>query len=118
MKILFVFLGGGLGSVLRFAIGFWVKTWELALPWATLISNVVASLILAIVWNYSEENSGKLWVYPLLAIGFCGGLSTFSTFSLETVQLMRQGQWLWALINVAISTGLCLLIVYRLTRQA
>jgi CrcB protein len=116
MKILLVFLGGGLGSVMRFGLGFCVKTWEASLPWATFISNLIASALLALVWNYSEQANSKLWIYPLLAIGFCGGLSTFSTFSLETIQLMRQGQWFWAILNVFISTGICLLVVYKITR--
>lgn len=118
MKVLLVFLGGGVGSVLRFGLGVWIKTWNLSLPWATLISNILASAILAMVWNYSKQQHSNDWAFPLLAIGFCGGLSTFSTFSLDTVQLMRHGQWFWAVFNVLISTGICLLVVYKLARHS
>jgi fluoride exporter len=117
MKVLLVFVGGGLGSVLRFGLGTWVKTWNVTLPWATFISNILASALLALIWNYSQQENDKFWVYPLLAIGFCGGLSTFSTFSLETVQLFRDGQWFWALFNVLVSTTICLLLVYKMAKH-
>ncbi|MDZ4750571.1 MAG: fluoride efflux transporter CrcB [Flavobacteriales bacterium] len=117
MNIVYVFIGGGIGSVLRYALGRLSKTWDIPLPIGTFLSNILAAAILAIVWSMSDERSSKSWFYPLLAIGFCGGLSTFSTFSLETVQLMRNGQWMWAIFNVVFTTVICLLIVYRLSRN-
>ncbi|MBS1646990.1 MAG: fluoride efflux transporter CrcB [Bacteroidetes bacterium] len=105
----FVFIGGGAGSVVRFLFSVLFTKLSLDLPLATLCSNVLSCLIFALAWLYvgtsfSAPSSIKL----LLITGFCGGLSTFSTFSFETFELLRRGDYLIASVNILLNLLLCL----------
>jgi CrcB protein len=107
MNFIAVFIGGGLGSVVRYLLGLLFQRSTMSLPIATLIANVVACIIFAAALKYFslklESTSFKLF----LLTGICGGLSTFSTFSYETATLMKQGNTSWAILNIAISFSLC-----------
>lgn len=88
MKIWIVFIGSGLGGSLRYALGVILPRW-FGLPLPTLVCNLVASFALGYLVAYLAKNGrepdGKLWLF--YAIGFCGGLSTYSGFTLELVQM-------------------------------
>ncbi|MBP6721885.1 MAG: CrcB family protein, partial [Bacteroidia bacterium] len=88
MEWLAVFLGGGMGSLARLGMGKWLGTTAAGFPLATFLTNIVACLILGFVAGFV---SNKFQIHPVLRIGitagFCGGFSTFSTFSLESVGL-------------------------------
>jgi CrcB protein len=113
-----IFAGGGLGSLLRFAISIGMGKSNLALPWATLISNISACLVMLLVFVISEHTQLSTNLRLMILTGFCGGLSTFSTFSFETAALIKQGDTLWAILNVAISVILCVGILYIAYRKA
>ena len=113
MQALVVFAGGGAGSLLRFYIGEACRHNALNLPVATLLSNLLACAIFALVVMAAGRTQVSPQTQLLLLTGFCGGLSTFSTFGYETFLLLRQGMVWWAVINVALSTLLAL-VMFRL----
>jgi CrcB protein len=117
-QLLLVFLGGGLGSVCRWGLGFALQPLLPKFPFNTLLANGMACLVLGAVLglyatgNVSEER--KL----LLATGFCGGFSTFSTFTAETWQLIQNSHYWAATANVIGSLAVCfvcLLLGLKLT---
>ncbi|MCS6981348.1 MAG: CrcB family protein [Flavobacteriales bacterium] len=117
MHAVAVFLGGGLGSVLRFGLAqAFMNKFLWGVPLSTLLSNMLASLIVGLVWlvGFREKNPS---LYMLLATGFCGGLSTFSTFSQENVLLWARWGPGPVVLNIAFNVILCSGIVYVLTRH-
>lgn len=109
MSFVYVFFGGGLGSVVRYLIGILFQKSSLSLPVATLASNVLACLLFSFSLHLIESKHVSPSVFKLLILtGFCGGLSTFSTFGFETFLLFKQGSMGWALLNIVISITLCL----------
>ena len=118
MEYLLVFFGGGLGSLLRMGI---TKLTALfysgSFPLATIVSNVFSCLIMAATVEIVMRHwPGNNTIKALALVGFCGGLSTFSTFSHETVQLIKNGNQLGAVGNVILSVGVCLILIYKLTK--
>lgn len=105
--LILVGLGGGLGSMLRMLLSVWVPAGRL--PWGTMAANVVGSLIIGLVLarvGTPTKDSGH-W-QSFLAVGFCGGFTTFSSFSWQTLEQLRQGQTLSAFLHVLASVGVCL----------
>jgi CrcB protein len=103
-----VFIGGGAGSVLRFAISraFLKLGIVHALPWATLLTNLLATGVLAwLVMRWDIAHPSKETWRALLAVGFCGGFSTLSTFSMENYQLLRDGAYAFAALNIIVSVA-------------
>ncbi len=93
-NLILVFIGGGLGSSLRYVISKYLNTGHL-LPYGTFLVNIAGSLILGIVLGWAlKNNSLNSPVNLLLATGFCGGFTTFSTFSFENYSLIRTGDYL------------------------
>ncbi|MEO8068804.1 MAG: fluoride efflux transporter CrcB [Flavobacteriales bacterium] len=116
-----VFVGGGLGSVVRYAISLGMGRWFMgaSFPWATLVSNMLATAIMGVlVWRFALNAEGKELWWTLLAVGFCGGFSTFSAFSMETIQLMREGLTLLAWFNVILSVSACLFILHLIAKAS
>lgn len=105
-----VFLGGGLGSLCRYGIGQYIGS--SSFPWATLIANSLACLVLGLVTGYSSRLG---WAAPwklLAATGFCGGFSTFSTFSKEALDLVEQGIPWYTIGYVVLSLLVGLIALY------
>ena len=108
MNILLVFVGGGLGSLVRYGISLTISRLDIHFPLATLVSNVVACFIIGAITAAVTKGNLTDAHRLLLATGFCGGFSTFSTFSNETLQLAQNGQLLTAFGNIILSLVLCL----------
>lgn len=107
MNFLYVFIGGGIGSVLRFSVSLLMSKIAISLPLATLLANIISCGIYAsVIYMYQQKMIIPEVYKYLLLIGVCGGLSTFSTFSYETVELFKQGSYAFALLNII---GNCLL---------
>lgn len=101
-KILIIGLGGGIGSVVRYLVSQWtVQRWGGTFPYGTLLVNVVGCLVIGFFMFLITE---RLIVHPywrlLISVGFLGGLTTFSSFSYETLRLLQDAEYLLAMANV------------------
>ena len=113
MGAIWVFIGGGIGSVLRYFIGIQFSKSTLALPVATLYANLISCFIFGIaLWAFNAKLQANGNLKLFLLTGICGGLSTFSTFSYETFELLKQHNYVWASANILLSICLCVLIFY------
>ena len=109
--IVLVFIGGGLGSVVRYLTGRIIPATVngLVFPLGILTVNIIASVILGWVVGWVLSRSAGDEARLLIGVGFCGGLSTFSSFSYDTVVLLQNGRWGGALLNVVLNVVLCLI---------
>jgi CrcB protein len=92
---LLVFVGGGFGSVVRYLIGKWLNNLENTIPYGTMLANVLGSLLIGLILGYFAKSSTVSQTYSLLlATGFCGGFTTFSTFAYENHLFLKNGDYL------------------------
>ena len=92
--ILLVFVGGGFGSVLRFIIGKYLNNIEIGIPFGTFAANILGSLFIGIVLGLAvKSNTLSQSQVFLLASGFCGGFTTFSTFAYENFVFLKSGDF-------------------------
>ena len=110
--LLFIAIGGASGAVSRYLLAAWAhRLWEGHMPVGTLFVNVLGSFIIGAVYVLLVE---KQMLHPdwrgVLMVGFLGAFTTFSTFSLETINLIEAGQMAHALGYVLASTVLCVLM--------
>ncbi|MBI5083230.1 MAG: fluoride efflux transporter CrcB [Acidobacteria bacterium] len=116
MNSLWIALGAGLGGVLRYWCGgAAARLGAETFPWGTMFINVAGSAFIGFFATLTGDE-GRLLVSPSVRLfvmtGICGGFTTFSTFSLETLRLMQDREWGYAALNAAGSLGLCLLGVW------
>ena len=116
MLYLWIAIGSALGGLLRYMLGGWIaRTAGSTFPWGTLVVNVAGCALIGWFATYTGPD-GRVLVSTrmrqFVMIGICGGFTTFSSFSLETLNLLRDGQTTRALANVALSVILCMLGVW------
>ncbi|MAM18632.1 MAG: fluoride efflux transporter CrcB [Bacteroidota bacterium] len=93
-NLLLVFIGGGLGSSLRYIVGKWLNPNAL-IPYGTFVANVLGSLLIGVILGWAIKNNAlNNPVNLLIGVGFCGGFTTFSTFSFENYALLKSGDYL------------------------
>ena len=100
-RVLYVALGGAVGSVMRFALSGGVHAWvSSTYPWGTFAVNLAGSLAAGFLWRFFEEMLIPANLRPLIFIGVLGGFTTFSSYMLETLSLLRDGQVMAAAGNI------------------
>lgn len=105
--LLAIALGGALGSVARYLLATWIGARAAGYPLGTLLINVAGSLLLGFLARWFTGRLHSPALAAGLTVGFCGGFTTFSAFSLETVTLLERGAWARALLYALASVGLC-----------
>jgi CrcB protein len=102
-QVLLVFIGGGFGSVARYLVGKFLNSSEGGIPWGTFAANIVGSLFIGIVLGLAAKNETLTQSQTLLlATGFCGGFTTFSTFAYENYNFLKSGDFMtFALYTIA-----------------
>ena len=111
MTWLMVALGGALGSVLRFWLGTLIGTRAGAPFWGTLTVNILGSFIIGLAASF-EKGGPSDFTKHFVMLGILGGFTTFSSFSLQTLELFKNNQPGLAALNVILSLALCLLGVW------
>jgi len=116
MTYILIACGSALGGTLRYWLSGLVAEWAgETFPWGTLLINVTGSLAIGLFATLTAPD-GRVFVpgewRQFFMVGICGGYTTFSSFSLQTLTLAQDGEWLWVGLNIVLSVGLCLLGVW------
>ena len=114
--VILVAIGGALGTVARYLCSLGLARWfGETFPWGTLFVNVTGSFFIGFYFMLTAP-SGRLLISPdwrvFVTVGICGGYTTFSSLSLQTLLLMRDGEWLLAGLNAFGSLALCMAAVW------
>ena len=119
-QMLFVFLGGGLGAMIRYVFSKYIFTLHTNFPWATLTANILGCFSLGFIMGYCiKMDYLKTDAALFFTVGFCGGLTTFSTFAFENFKLISEGQLFSFFLNTILSLvlGIGMLILgYYISR--
>lgn len=113
---IWVALGGAIGTTGRYWLsGVAARSFGETFPWGTLIINVTGSFVIGFFFTLTGPD-GRLYVgsniRQFVLVGICGGYTTFSSFSLQTLNLMNDGEWFRAGANIGLSLVLCLIAVW------
>jgi fluoride exporter len=116
LAYVWIALGGALGTTARYWLsGVVARSFGETFPWGTLIINVTGSFVIGLFGALTGPD-GRIFVgstaRQFVMIGMCGGYTTFSSFSLQTLNLMNDGEWFPAAANIGLSVLLCLIAVW------
>jgi len=116
LNALWIFIGGGLGTLARWGLSGWVaRNWGETFPLGTLVINITGSFVIGLFAGLTGPE-GRWLASPSLRqffmLGVCGGYTTFSSFSLQTLALAEDHQWFKAGANIVLSLILCLAAVW------
>lgn len=107
-KIAWIMIAGALGTFARYGVsGLIYKITGTSFPWGTIVVNILGCFLAGFIWTIFEERllvAGELRVFVL--VGFLGAFTSFSTLMLETIELLRSGEFVYVFINLAIQNGL------------
>lgn len=110
-EVLLIFLGGGLGSSFRWVINKLVPSDSF--PYSTISVNLIGCLLIGILAGYLlTHNHFKSDIYPLLVVGFCGGLTTFSAFALDNYNMIKSNDFFNSILYITLSVAGCIIMVY------
>jgi fluoride exporter len=120
LAYLWVAIGGALGSMARYGIGGFVSekfASGSSFPWGTLVVNVTGSFVIGFLGAVTAAEGkmtpqSRVFATQLLITGVCGGYTTFSSFSLQTLNLLRDREWLYAGGNILLSVICCMIAVW------
>lgn len=109
-QLLFIGFGGAIGAVMRFVISTFFAT--TTFPYGTLVANLGGSFVIGLLWVLFEEKLLPTAYKPLLITGLVGALTTFSTYSLENILLLEDGETITAITNIIVTNVLGMACVY------
>lgn len=106
---LWIAIGSAAGGILRYWLGIEItKLYGNAFPWGTITINVTGSFLIGLASSFSDQQIVRF----LVMVGLCGGFTTFSSFSLETLTLLREGMWQKAVLYAVASVALCVMSTF------
>ena len=113
VKIIFLAAGGAIGTVFRYALsGLTYRVFDSVFPWGTLFVNLSGSLVIGLLWGFFEIESLPSNLRSFVFIGILGGFTTFSTFTLESFSMFRDGELKLAISNVLVNNILGIALVF------